>query len=73
LHARHESIHADEYTVADFEDLLNDLWFAIDTHNEYDDLRKPDELDDAQLLDVVTGYLAEWDTGTWEPDQRWAG
>jgi hypothetical protein len=73
LHARHESIAADEYKVADFENLLNDLWFAIDTHNDYDELREPDEFDDGQLRDVVTGYLAGWDAGTWAPDPRWAG
>ena len=41
-------------------------------HNDYDDLREPDEFDDTQLLEVVTGYLADWDAGTWEPDPRWA-
>lgn len=71
LHARNESILASEYKSADFEGLLNDIWFAIDTHNGYDDLREPDEFDDAQLLAVITQYLADWDAGTWEPDPRW--
>ncbi len=48
------------------------LWYAIDMHNEYDELREPDEFDDAQLLEVMTGYLADWDAGTWQPDPRWA-
>jgi hypothetical protein len=73
LHARNESIDAGEFKSADFEGLLNDIWFAVDTHNEYDDLREPDEFDDAQLLDVLTRYLADWDADTWEPDPRWAG
>lgn len=71
LSARHQSIAAHEFLSDDFEGLVNDLWFAIDTHNEYDDLREPDEFDDAQLLDVVAGYLAAWDAGTWQPDPRW--
>ena len=37
-------------------------------HNEYDELREPDEFDDAQLLEVMTGYLADWDAGTWQFD-----
>jgi hypothetical protein len=53
-------------------DLLDDVWFAIDMHNEYDELRAPDEFDDAQLLEVLTGYLADWDAGTWQFDPRWA-
>jgi hypothetical protein len=73
LHARHESVAAGETSSRDFEGLLNDIWFAIDMHNEYDELREPDEFDDAQLLAVVTGYLASWDAGTWEPDPRWEG
>jgi hypothetical protein len=72
LSARHKSVAAREFLSDDFEGLVNDFWFAIDTHNEYDDLREPDEFDDAQLLDVVTGYLAAWDAGTWQPDPRWA-
>jgi hypothetical protein len=71
LHARGESIRAKEYKSGDFEALLNDMWFAIDMHNEYDELREPDEFDDAQLLEVITQYLADWDAGTWEPDPRW--
>jgi hypothetical protein len=71
LSARHESVAADEFLAGDFSELLNDVWFAIDMHNEYDDLREPDEFDDAQLLELVTRYLADWDAGTWEPDPRW--
>jgi Bacterial self-protective colicin-like immunity len=73
LSARHESVAAWEIMAGDLEDFLNDVWFAIDMHNEYDELREPDEYDDAQLLDVVTRYLADWDAGTWEPDPRWEG
>jgi hypothetical protein len=54
-----------------FLDVLDDIWFAIDMHNEYDDLRSPEEFDDAQLREVVTGYLADWDAGTWQYDPRW--
>jgi hypothetical protein len=71
LSARHQSVAAREILVGDFESLLNDVWFAIDAHNEYDELREPDEFDDAQLLEVVTGYLHDWDAGTWQPDPRW--
>jgi hypothetical protein len=73
LSARHQSVAAREILVGDFEDLLNDVWFAIDMHNEYDELREPDEFDDAQLLQIVTGYLNDWDSGTWQPDPRWEG
>jgi hypothetical protein len=41
-------------------------------HNEYEELREPDEFDDVQLLEVLTGYLADWDAGTWRFDPRWA-
>jgi hypothetical protein len=71
LKARHQTVAAGEVPPGDVEDLLNDIWFAIDMHNEYDDLRAPDEFDDAQLLEVITGYLAAWDAGTWECDPRW--
>lgn len=73
LSARHEGVAAGEIPVGDLEDLLNDLWFAIDMHNDFDDIPEPDEFDDAQLLEVLTRYLADWDAGTWEPDPRWAG
>ncbi len=72
LHARNESISASEVKSRDLEGLLNDIWCAIDMHNEYDDLREPDEFDDAQLLEVLAQYLADWDAGTWDPDPRWA-
>ena len=73
LSARHQSVAAREILVGDFEDLLNDVWFAIDMHNDVDDIPEPDEFDDAQLRDVVSGYLQEWDAGTWQPDPRWEG
>jgi Bacterial self-protective colicin-like immunity len=63
LSARHESVTADEFMAGDFSVLLNDFWFAIDMHNEYDELREPDEFDDAQLREVLTRYLADWDAG----------
>jgi hypothetical protein len=66
-------------------DLLNDIWFGIDMHNEYDELREPDEFDDAQLREVLTRYLADGDAGPGSlthggrvevcnlaPDPRWA-
>ena len=73
LTARHAEIGAgscDDLVLLDF---LDDVWFAIDMHNEYDELREPDEFDDAQLLEVLTGYLRQWDAGTWQPDPRWEG
>jgi hypothetical protein len=73
LHARNAAVDAGGSGDLILLDLLNDVWFAIDTHNEYDELREPDEFDDAQLLEVVTGYLADWDAGTWQPDPRWEG
>ena len=73
LTARHQSVAAREILVGDFEDLLNDVWFAIDMHNDVDDIPEPDEFDDAQLLEVVTGYLNDWDAGSWQPDPRWEG
>lgn len=71
LCARNDEIDAGSCNELAFLDLLDDIWFAIDTHNEYDDLREPDEFDDAQLLELVTRYLADWDAGTWNPDPRW--
>lgn len=73
LSARHQSVAAREILVGDFENLLNDVWFAIDMHNDVDDIPEPEEFDDAQLRDVVTGYLHDWDEGTWQPDPRWEG
>jgi hypothetical protein len=73
LRARNAAVAAGGSDELDLLDMLNDVWFAIDMHNEYDDLREPDEFDDAQLLEVLTGYLADWDAGTWQPDPRWAG
>jgi hypothetical protein len=71
LRARNAAVAAGGGADLDLLDFLNDVWFAIDTHNEYDDLREPDEFEDAQLLEVVTGYLVAWDAGTWQPDPRW--
>jgi hypothetical protein len=73
LHARNEAVDAGGSEDLVLLDMLNDVWFAIDTHNEYDELREPDEFDDAQLRAVVTGYLNDWDAGTWQPDPRWEG
>jgi hypothetical protein len=72
LSARHESVVADEYMAGDLEALVSGFWFAIGTHNEYDELREPDEFDDAQLLAVLSQYVADWDAGTWQCDPRWA-
>jgi len=71
LHARNEAVDAGGSDDLVLLDMLNDVWFAIDMHNEYDELREPDEFDDAQLLEVLTGYLRQWDGGTCEPDPRW--
>jgi hypothetical protein len=71
MSARNDGIHAggcDDFVLLDF---LDDVWYAIDMLND-DDLRQPDEFDDAQLLEVLTGYLADWDAGTWQFDPRWA-
>lgn len=72
LDARNDGIEAGGCDDLVLEALLDELWYAIDMHNEYDELREPDEFDDAQLLEVMTGYLADWDAGTWQPDPRWA-
>jgi hypothetical protein len=71
LSARHQSVAAREILVGDFEYLLNDVWFAIDMHKDVDDIAEADDFDDAQLREVVTGYLHDWDAGTWQPDPRW--
>ena len=71
LHARNEAVDAGGSDNLVLLDMLNDVWFAIDTHNEHDELRGPDEFDDAELREVVTGYLHDWDAGTWQPDPRW--
>jgi hypothetical protein len=73
LRARNAAVGAGGSDDLDLLDMLNDVWFAIDMHNEYDDLREPEEFDDAQLRDVVTHYLADWDAGIWQFDPRWAG
>jgi hypothetical protein len=73
LHARNEAVAAGGSDDLVLLDMLNDVWFAIDMHNDFDDVREPDEFDDAQLLEVVTGYLNDWDSGTWQPDPRWEG
>ena len=72
LHARNVGIDAGGSSDLVLLALLDDVWFAIDMHNEYEELREPDEFDDAQLLEVLTGYLADWDAGTWRFDPRWA-
>lgn len=72
LHARNAGIDAGGCDDLVLLALLDDVWFAIDMHNEYDELREPDEFDDAQLLEVLNGYLANWDAGTWQFDPRWA-
>jgi hypothetical protein len=72
LDARNAGIEAGGSDDLVLLDLLDDVWYAIDMHNEYVELREPDEFDDAQLLEVLTGYLADWDAGTWQFDPRWA-
>lgn len=52
--------------------LLDDIWFAIDMRNAFDDLRAPAEFDDAQLHGTVIQYIADWDAGTWTFDPQWA-
>lgn len=72
MSARNAEIDAGSSDDLALSDFLDDIWFAIDMHNEYDELREPDEFDDAQLLEVLAGYLAAWDAGTWQFDPRWA-
>jgi hypothetical protein len=72
LRARNARIDAGSCDDLVLLDLLDDIWFAIDMHNAFDDLREPDEFDDEQLHDVLTRYLADWDAGTWQFDPRWA-
>jgi hypothetical protein len=73
LHARNKAVDAGGSDDLVLLDMLNDVWFAIDMHNDVDGIPEADEFDDAQLLEVVTGYLNDWDAGTWQPDPRWEG
>jgi hypothetical protein len=64
-------IDGDERPALVVEDFLDDVMYAINNHNEMDEHREPDQYDDNQLLEVITGYLRAWDEGTFEPDQQW--
>ena len=46
---------------------LGDVWMDIDLHNANDERRRPDELDDRQLLSAVSDRLRRWDDGTYPP------
>lgn len=68
LAARHEELRAgatDNFALGRF---LDDVLYAIDDHNEFDDLRVPGELDDEQLREVVGRHLACWSDGKYESD-----
>lgn len=56
---------ASDIALASF---IGDIWFDVDLHNEYEELRQPDELDDEQLRASVADRLSRWDAGTYPPD-----
>jgi Bacterial self-protective colicin-like immunity len=70
--ARHAEIGAGSSGDLVLSDFLDDIWYAIDMYNEDEELREPNGFDDEQLIDVLAGYLAAWDAGTWQFDPRWA-
>jgi hypothetical protein len=51
----------------ELQDWLDDVWLDIDLHNADDERRRPEELDDKQLLAAVTDRLRRWDDGTYPP------
>jgi hypothetical protein len=51
----------------DLQNWLGDVWMDIDLHNANNDRRRPEELDDKQLLAAVTDRLRQWDDGTYPP------
>jgi hypothetical protein len=63
--ARERWIEALGNRLSDYEGLLNDLWFDVDRHNAYDDLREPDEFDDEDLRASMARRLRDWDAGTY--------
>ena len=65
LAARHRWIDALGNELSQYEGLLNDLWFDVDRHNAYDDLREPDEFDDEQLRASTARRIRDWDAGTY--------
>ena len=65
LAARHRWIDALGNELSQYEGLLNDLWFDVDRHNAYDDLREPDEFDDEDLRVIMARRLRDWDAGTY--------
>ena len=65
LDGRHRWIAAIWNVGSEYEGLLNDLWFDIDRHNAYDELREPDEFDDEDLRVSMARRLRDWDAGTY--------
>jgi hypothetical protein len=63
--ARHRWIDALGNRLSEYEGLLNDMWFDVDRHNAYDDLREPDEFDDEGLRVSMARRLRDWDAGTY--------
>jgi hypothetical protein len=63
--ARDRWIDALGNRLSQYEGLLNDLWFDVDRHNAYDDLRQPDELDDEGLRATMARRIRDWDAGTY--------
>lgn len=55
----------------DLDTFLGVVWYDVDKHNEYDDLREPEEFDDAQLHAAVAARLAAWDSGEYDPNVTW--
>jgi Bacterial self-protective colicin-like immunity len=63
--ARERWIEALGNRLSNYEGLLNDMWFDVDRHNAYDDLREPDEFDDEALRASMARRLRDWDAGTY--------
>jgi hypothetical protein len=63
--ARHRWLDALGNHPSEYEGLLNDLWFDVDRHNAYDDLREPDEFDDEDLRASVARRIRDWDAGSY--------
>lgn len=60
LHSRNAWIDSKVYASIDVEGIDEQILYAIGDFNEYDELRRPDELDHDQLRGIVTTLLTRW-------------
>jgi hypothetical protein len=67
LDAQNEGAEAREFTDESLTELLNDLLFALSNHTPFDDERRPDQLDDTGLREIIAGHLADYDAGKYDP------